>query len=203
MNIDIKEPPYKKDSNLLFDKIKNSIYIVYLLLMCLIIFKQYQNSGEIEKLQVTITDTEELRKAIQKPLEGKWRVKIDWNKFHKDSIHKYLGEGIAFFYWNCTNNSYQIYITYSHYQQNSPENLLVTGVLLGDLNAEKNGMLRNRQNDIILKYIFRTGKPPFDKQNYRTFNMFNLRLKEKDTLNQMEAEYKFPDSEGKITFYRN
>ena len=60
------------------------------------LFASMQGYERLGNIDATIRDTEELRQALRKPLEGIWDVTVDYSKF-RDVEGRWLATGEAMF----------------------------------------------------------------------------------------------------------
>jgi len=97
-----------------------------------------QNKERLGQLATTITDTDQLRDALRKPLEGVWDYSMRYDRFHEaDVVFEAFGKAI--FIWRPSLSKYQIFIGASLIEESSNNGQIVTWLLETDLNANQAG----------------------------------------------------------------
>lgn len=92
---------------------------------------------EIKDVKIVVNNTSELKKALNKPLEGIWEVSGKYDRYHDDdTVHNC--SGYANFIWDDINKKYNIKYSYSVRKEQSVSDL-VTAICSGDCRCNSNG----------------------------------------------------------------
>ena len=79
------------------------------------VFSIYQSNLQSQRLRtvtVAIKDTDEIRTALQKPLEGVWQYRMVFSKYFGQDV-TYIASGTAIILWDAAKQQYQVFIGYS------------------------------------------------------------------------------------------
>jgi len=122
------------------------------------VYQQMANAKQLGTLSATIKDSEDLRHALLKPLEGVWDLQIDYKKFH--GKNGYQAEGKAIFIWKPDRNKYLIYVGLGASKKAETFDNSVTWFLESHINANQYGYPAETFKQEF-KYIYRTGIEEF------------------------------------------
>jgi len=128
------------------------------------VYQQTENTQRLGTLDIAIKDSEGLRKALLKPLEGVWDVKVDYDKFHDED--DYEAEGKAIFIWKPERNKYLIYVGMGASKEEGTFDNCVTWFLESSIKANQFGIPHEKLT-LEFKYIYRTGIEPFNHPGKR------------------------------------
>lgn len=169
------------------------------------VFSVYQSHLQSKRLQtvtIAIRDAEDIRLALQKPLEGIWQYRLDFSRYFGQSS-VYVATGTAIFLWDPAKQRYQAFIGYSISQEYKTEKI-VTAFLEGALRADELGW-PSEGFEISLKYLERTAVAEFASPPAASFVFTDGRY-DKSTDGKravrLTAHYENPRSLGTVTFSR-
>lgn len=99
-------------------------------------------SKEVNELKVVVKDTQEIRDALRKPLEGIWNVCGDFSMYHNaDERHFTTGE--MSFDWNPDKSIYDVLYVYGVQKVNYNDDV-ITCFSRGILHADYNRFYKRR-----------------------------------------------------------
>jgi hypothetical protein len=134
------------------------------------LFQFYIQSQRVQTVSAAIRDTEDIRAALQKPLEGVWQYRLAFSRyFGRDS--RYISTGTAIFLWEPAKRQYQVFVGYSISKEWEKEKV-VTGFLGGTLPADELGWPAPGF-ELAMKYLERTGTGEFASPLSVTFTFTN------------------------------
>lgn len=172
-------------------------------LVDLIASKQgYERLGNIDAV---IKDTEQLRQALRKPLEGVWDYRADYSKFWGED-GKWLATGEAIFIWHPEAVRYEVFLGASlvDARMNAKPLDLVTWRLHSNLSPGRNGQPAE-PFALIFRYLGRTA---FESswtipQNLTaTFDNFTSTVKRDGETVELRGQFNGKDTTAEITFTR-
>ena len=123
------------------------------------LFTSLQGNERLGKIDATIRDTEELRQALQKPLEGVWDVTFEYSKF-RDVEGRWLATGEAMFFWRPGTQNYDVYVSASliEVDLDATHGDLITWRFFSILPASRGHI--DEPFTLELKYVGRTSSVP-------------------------------------------
>ncbi len=84
-----------------------------------------------------IANISDLKKFLDKPLEGIWEMRGEFEKYHGNTA-RYVSSGFATFSWNESTEKYDVWYAYSTQKENDNTDL-VTAICSGSASSKKNG----------------------------------------------------------------
>lgn len=169
------------------------------------VFSIYQSNLQSQRLRtvtVAIKDTDEIRTALQKPLEGVWQYRMVFSKYFGQDV-TYIASGTTIILWDAAKQQYQVFIGYSIAKEWQHEKL-VTAFVGGTLPADELGWPPDNFN-LAMKYMERTGVDQFASPLAVGFT-FDSGKYEKSAdgklAMQIKAHYENPRSIGEMTMSR-
>ena len=164
---------------------------------------QFRQGQRLAELQVTIRDTNELREALRKPLEGVWEYKLEFPKYFGQET-PYISTGKAIIVWRHASSDYEVYIGYGVKQQWGAEEV-VTGFLSGTLRANPDGW-PDEPFALPMRYTHRTGKTGFERVVREAFSFTNGSIQRDASKKQVvQITMTYDDNvstAGKVTMWR-
>jgi len=163
--------------------------------------KQFQTSDSLKNISVKIEDSEDLRKIIQKPLEGVWRYNMAYDSFHSKA-ERWNALGRAIFLWK-QGNKYEVYIGASLFELNAGNGeQIVTWFLRGDLPASLEGY-PSAPFSLTVEYMGRTSsRPEFKSAKVTTSTFIEMEItkmsKDGNAL-EISGKYKSRKTSGVLT----
>ncbi len=156
------------------------------------------------RLKRNLDDIEsKLQASLRRPLEGEWNYKIDYTKFHGNSIDKFEANGKAIFIWKTNDHFYQTYIMMGVEKEGAPQELLVVVVAIGKLKANESGW--PSEKNMSIEYYRRLGKHPFEASTFTTTQYTNIRCSKSTDgkrAEKIEAWFDSGQSSGPVVFTR-
>jgi hypothetical protein len=166
------------------------------------VYQSYLQTARLQDVTVAIRDTEDIRSALQKPLEGVWHYKLVFSRFFgQDST--YVGMGTAIFLWEPPKRQYQVYIGYSISKEWSQEKL-VTAFLTGTVQADEMGWPQ-QEFEMPMQYLERTGVGEFASPLAPGFTFTGGKYKKSadgKRAEQVFAHYQNRRSTGEMILYK-
>jgi hypothetical protein len=154
-------------------------------------------------LQVAVTDTQSLRRALQKPLEGVWKYKEEYTMLH-GLQGRWYGSGKAIFVWKPDEHRYDVYIWASVAKEHAPSITLLTFVLEGTLAADASGLPAPRAR-LPFSFAGRQATEELGEQHARDMTFTEFRImsrKNSDEVITVCARYRSGTTACDVVFER-
>lgn len=159
--------------------------------------------AEMREIRVVVSDTEEMRTALRKPMEGVWKMNGTFTKYRSvASLHYTRGE--LHLAWVPLKGSYDALYYYSVQKPGEP-NDLITCICRGTMGATQYGMLHDEQDvDIDLEIAGRSARAGYDHPHARAFLLRDGKVTRRNggTIIQMQFAFRNGETEGTMTFSR-
>lgn len=183
----------------------------------------YQTSGAsrksqalLERFQATVRDTDELRKAVLRPFEGRWDYSMEWDTyFDVDSVKEtdnkagqFFGVGVAHFEW--INERYRVLLGYEN--KTRAGDVLSVSFNTGEVNADADGHV-DQGTKITMNYLYRMGVEDYDlngkvvsttqttERGYH-YTIETVELDETGRGTKIVARYELDHSKGQVILTR-
>lgn len=169
----------------------------------------------LQDFKAAVSDSIELRKAVVKPLEGRWNYRLDWDTYYNvsadsnDPLRNYFSQGIAEIRWEGP-RKYAILLGYENTNDN--DTTFSVSVNTGNLiTSEASGLPKIGENfemyyahRLAAKDIETDGKKiDYTKtENYYFYTIENFEFDSTGRVCRMTANYDENGSRGKATFTR-
>ncbi|MEM6485561.1 MAG: hypothetical protein AAF662_11330 [Pseudomonadota bacterium] len=172
-----------------------------------------ENKELLRGFTETVRNSDELRKAVLRPLEGRWIYRLKWDRyFERDADENWIpvSEGAAEIRWD--GSLYSILIGYEN-RDNKSGKLYSVGVSTGTLQTPPDGV-PVAGNPIILRYLHRmsigvlneaSGEVDYSAVPEKTYE---LKIKDAELgpdgrVSRILAEFDVPISRGDVEFRRD
>ncbi|MFI3197506.1 MAG: hypothetical protein QX196_04200 [Methylococcaceae bacterium] len=157
-------------------------------------------SKEVNELKVVVKDTQEIRDALRKPLEGIWNVCGDFSMYHNaDERHFTTGE--MSFDWNPDKSIYDVLYVYGVQKVNYNDDV-ITCFSRGILHADYNGFISADQ-DITIDFVIhsRTAIQEYGSPFTKAFTLNNGKQTKGTTGRIIKVQFVFdsPETKGTIS----
>ncbi len=121
------------------------------------LFQMYQNSKKLGLIDIAISDTQELRKSLKKPLEGVFGYQANYDVFHGEK-GPWQALGKAIFLWNPSKSSYDVFLAASLKDIESSQKDLLAWYFETEYKTDESGWPGLNEDSVILKlnYVHRT-----------------------------------------------
>lgn len=159
--------------------------------------------AEISELKVVVKDTEEMRIALRKPMEGVWKMNGTFSKY-RTIVSPHYTRGELHLTWVPARTSYDALYYYSVQKPNDP-NDLITCICRGSMGATQYGLLHNENDvDIDLEIAARSARAGYEYPHARSFLLRDGKVIRKNggTVTQMQFTFKNTETDGTITVSR-
>ena len=200
------QTPTKPDTQVTVERIKLWIGVMSLVAALSVgvfsIYQSYLQSQRLRTVTVAIKDTDEIRTALQKPLEGVWQYRLVFSKYFGEAA-TYNANGTAIILWDAAKQHYQIFVGYSICKEWENQKL-VTAFVGGTLPADELGWPTDNFN-LPMKYIERTGVGQFGSPLAVGFTFASGKYEKSPDgklAMHIKAHYENPRSVGEMTMSR-
>lgn len=178
------------DPSLIISLVSTAILLVINIIQ-LVKAVRLENSKRI----ANITD---LKKFLDKPLEGIWEMKGIFEKYHGNTA-RYVSSGFATFSWNEGKEKYDIWYSYSTQKENDNTDL-VTAICSGSASGDKNGNV-GKTVKMTMHIDYRTSADGANA-NSRSFEFISKKItNQSDRITEIEIPFSSRDGQSKGTIY--
>ena len=167
------------------------------------VYQQHVQARRLRTMELAVTDTRGLRRALRKPLEGTWKYTLDYSRFH-GSDGAWQATGKAVFLWAPGSTSYDVFIGASVSEENRVGQPIVTFFLEGRLAADAQGW-PPRNASIDCSYVARSGRDGFDEPSKPNLNYTKVVVKKSPAGRfaiETTAMFSTGKTEGVVTWRR-
>lgn len=169
-------------------------------------YASQQSNERLGQLSAVITDTDQLRDALRKPLEGVWDYSMRYDRFH-EADGNFEAFGKAVFIWRPSLSKYQIFIGASLIDENADTGQIVTWLLETDLAANRNGW-PEEPFTLVCDYRGRTASNPdwqSPQQAVARFTNITITKTNPDAgdATELKGEFHAPLTDGLLTLQRD
>jgi hypothetical protein len=177
------------------------LLIAYIVVVIANIVQYRKLRRELGEVKIIVKDTNEIREALKKPLEGTWAISGEFSKYKAQQLKHYT-TGHAIFSWNPKNLRYDILYMYSVRAEKQVEDV-ITCFCSGHASSDKNGNVKNGTLlQLNLKIDSRTAKPAYGNELTKSFTMTAEKIvnPNADNINNLSFNHVNDETSGKIHF---
>lgn len=167
------------------------------------VYQGFQSNAKLGLIQVSIQDTEDIRRALAKPLEGVWDYTIKYDKF-RGKQGDWEANGTAILMWLPAEERYDVYIGSSLTKTGeSYGDQIITWFLKGSLKAHKSG---EPKNPFEIKFIYEhrtSSDPKYKTPGSRTVTLKPVKITERNIDNkptEFIGEFKLRNTHANAVF---
>ena len=162
-----------------------------------------QSFDRIGLIDATIQDTDELRDALKKPLEGVWDYEMEYTRL-PDREGNWIAKGTAIFIWTPSKLRYDVYLGASLSELGGSKAQLITWNLQSSLDGDQYGWPSDKF-DIIWEYKGHTSSvPEWESPGSPIARFLGLTISEKTSQEATEifGKYETPVTYGEFVMKR-
>ena len=174
-------------------------FITNIIILITQVIQVYKLKKELRDVKIVINNTEDLREALKKPLEGMWEVRGVYTKFHND-IANYNSSGYVNFCWDDLHKKYDVYYVYSVRKEHATIDL-VTSICSG-IAIYNESIKKNNKITMQMKIDARCSNDNFNNSSKTFEYISNKIIKIDNRINKIEFIFSNSNVEGTISFVR-